>query len=167
MQVIGFDLDVREESVVIEEHRASSVVGHVKPFREELVVNRFNRFLQWKRNLILMEVSRLRSDRLSGGPMMCHFPAICCSIAPSFPRRSLWIPAFNAESLLYSSTDRRIAVEEILLSLMCRVFWRISFAGFCEGFSNVDRVSFQNSVEVCIHPRGKTISYEGDVFLIT
>ena len=35
-----------KKSVLIEEHCASSVVGHVEPVREELVVNVFNRFLQ-------------------------------------------------------------------------------------------------------------------------
>ena len=46
MKVDGFDLDIREESVLVEEHRASSVVGHVEPIREKLVVNMLNRFLQ-------------------------------------------------------------------------------------------------------------------------
>ena len=32
--------------VLVEEHGASSVVGHVEPVREELVVNILNRFLQ-------------------------------------------------------------------------------------------------------------------------
>ena len=34
------------------------------------------------------------------------------------------------------------------------------FAEFCEGLSNVDRMSFQISVEVCFHPRSKTVSYD-------
>ena len=38
VKVDGFDLDIREESVLVEEHRASSVVGHMEPVREELVV---------------------------------------------------------------------------------------------------------------------------------
>ena len=42
----GFDIDIGEESVLVEEHRAYSVVGHVEPVREELVVKVFNRFLQ-------------------------------------------------------------------------------------------------------------------------
>ena len=46
MKVDGLDLDIREESVLMEEHHASSVVGHVEPVREELVVNVFNRLLQ-------------------------------------------------------------------------------------------------------------------------
>ena len=49
------------------------------------------------------------------------------------------------------------------LEQVCRVFWRMLRG---EGLSIVGRMSFQNSVEVCFHPRGETVSYE-DVFLIT
>ena len=46
VKVSGFDLDIHEESVVVEEHCASSLLGHVKLVREKLVVNILNRFLQ-------------------------------------------------------------------------------------------------------------------------
>ena len=46
VKVDGFDIDVRKESVLVEQHCASSVVGHVEPVREELVIDLFNRFLQ-------------------------------------------------------------------------------------------------------------------------
>ena len=46
MKVNGFDLDIREESVLIEELCASSVKSYVEPVREELMVNTVNRFLQ-------------------------------------------------------------------------------------------------------------------------
>ena len=46
MKVDGFDLGIWEESVLIEEHCASSVVGHEEPVREKLMVNILDRFLQ-------------------------------------------------------------------------------------------------------------------------
>ena len=46
VKVNRFDLDIREEGVLVEYHRASSVVSHVEPVREELVVNILNRLLQ-------------------------------------------------------------------------------------------------------------------------
>ena len=42
----GFGLDVGKESVLIEQHRTPSIVSHVEPIREELVINVFDRFLQ-------------------------------------------------------------------------------------------------------------------------
>ena len=42
-----------------------------------------------------------------------------------------------------------------------------SFAEFCEGLLKVDSMSFQISVEVCFHPRSKTVANEGHVILIT
>ena len=42
----GCDLDIGEESVLVEEHCASCVVGHVEPVREKLVVNILNHFLK-------------------------------------------------------------------------------------------------------------------------
>ena len=39
VEVDGFDLDVKKEGVLVEQNRASSVVGHVETVREELVVN--------------------------------------------------------------------------------------------------------------------------------
>ena len=80
MEVDGFDCDIREESVLIEEYRASSVVGHVEPVREELVVNTFNRFLQ------------------------CDDMSLACDLflnsAFSSMSRS-WIPVVDAQPFLY------------------------------------------------------------------
>ena len=59
VKVDGLDLDIWEESVLIDEHCATSAVGHVEPVREELVIS----------NVI-----------------SCHLPAICFSTAPSLPR---------------------------------------------------------------------------------
>ena len=66
MKVDGCDIDIGKESVLVEKHCASSVVSHVEPVREELVVDILNCFLQ-------------RDD--------VPFPAICFSMAPSLPRR--------------------------------------------------------------------------------
>ena len=64
----------------IEELCASSVVGHVEPVREKLVVNILDRFLQW--------------DDM---PLACD---LLLSIAFSSTSGS-WIPVVDAESFLY------------------------------------------------------------------
>ena len=46
MKVDGFDIDVGVESVLVEENRATCVMGHVEAIREKLVVNIFGRLLQ-------------------------------------------------------------------------------------------------------------------------
>ena len=45
MEVKKLDFDIRVERVFVEQHRASSVVRHVEPIREKLVVNILNCFL--------------------------------------------------------------------------------------------------------------------------
>ena len=50
------------KSVFVEKHCASSEVGHVEPIREKLVVDTYS--------------------IASCSVMMCHFPAICFSMAP-------------------------------------------------------------------------------------
>ena len=42
MEVKKIDFDIRVEGVFVEQHRASSVVRHVEPIREKLVVNILN-----------------------------------------------------------------------------------------------------------------------------
>ena len=46
MEINGFDLDVREEGVLVEKHRATPSVSYVQPVREELVVQIFNLLVQ-------------------------------------------------------------------------------------------------------------------------
>ena len=46
MKVNGRDLDVREESIWIEQDGTTSMVCHVEACREELVIHVFNCFLQ-------------------------------------------------------------------------------------------------------------------------
>ena len=46
MKVHGLDVDVGVEGVLVVKNRASSVMNHVEPIRENLVVNIFNRLLQ-------------------------------------------------------------------------------------------------------------------------
>ena len=78
VKVDGFDLYIREETVLIEEHCASSVVGLVEPVREKLVVNILNRFLQ--------------CDDM---PLACN---LLLKSAISSTSGS-WIPVVDAESL--------------------------------------------------------------------
>ena len=58
MKVDRFDVDVRVEGVLIEENRAARIVGHVKTFLKNIVINIIRRFLQgnnmpFPRNLFL------------------------------------------------------------------------------------------------------------------
>ena len=46
MQVIGPDLNVGVEGVLVEENRASSVVGHVEPTSKNVMVDIFRCLLQ-------------------------------------------------------------------------------------------------------------------------
>ena len=46
VKVDGFDLDVRKESVLVEQYYTPSIMGHVEPICEKLVVNIINRLLQ-------------------------------------------------------------------------------------------------------------------------
>ena len=39
MKVTGFDVDIGEEGVLVEENRASSVMGHVEPTSEDVMVD--------------------------------------------------------------------------------------------------------------------------------
>ena len=46
MEVNGLDFDIRAEGVLVEKHRASSVVGNMEPVCEEFMVHTSNRLLQ-------------------------------------------------------------------------------------------------------------------------
>ena len=46
MKVDRFDIDVGVEGVLIEEDRAACIVGHVKSFLKNIVINKVRRFLQ-------------------------------------------------------------------------------------------------------------------------
>ena len=46
VEVNGLDLDVREEGVLVEKHRATSVVSNMEPVCEEFMVHMINRLLR-------------------------------------------------------------------------------------------------------------------------
>ena len=46
MKVDRFDTDVRVEGVLVEENRAARIVGHVKSFLQNIVINTVRCFLQ-------------------------------------------------------------------------------------------------------------------------
>ena len=68
MKANGRELDVRKESILVEQDRTSSPVCHVEAIRQKLVLKVFNCFLQ--------------GDDVP-------LPRNMFSIAPSFPRRVL------------------------------------------------------------------------------
>ena len=73
----GFDFDVGKEGVIVEQYSTSSVVGHVEPVREKLVVNILNRCDDMPLACILL----LNSDFSSTS--------------------GSWIPVVDAELFLY------------------------------------------------------------------
>ena len=117
----------------------------MEPIREKLVVNILNRFLQ--------------GDDV---PFSCNL--FLDSALSSTPRS--WIPVVAAQPFLYGWPVGHAAVEVTFLS-RCVVPSDRCFAIFREGLSNIDHVSYQNSAEVCFHPRSKTVLNEGNVFLKT
>ena len=78
--VDGFDFHVRKESVPVEQHCAPSMMGHVEPTREKLVVNILDRFL-------LCDDMPLACDLLLDGAFS--------STSES------WVPVVDAEPFLY------------------------------------------------------------------
>ena len=61
MKVHRYDIDVRVEGVLIEENRAARIVGHVKSFLKNIVINIVRRFLQGDEVPLLQEfVSQMR-----------------------------------------------------------------------------------------------------------
>ena len=46
MTVNGFDVDIGVEGVLVEENRASSVMGHVEPYSKNVMVDILRCFLQ-------------------------------------------------------------------------------------------------------------------------
>ena len=120
MEVNRLDFNIRVEGVFVEEHRASSVVGHVEPVREKLVVNIVNRLLQ------------------------CDDVPLACELllkSTFFSTSRSWIPVADAESFLHRRTIRHVVVEVILLR-RCIVSSSGCFAEFCDGLLNINHMSF-------------------------
>ena len=94
MEVNGFDVDVRVESVFVEKHRAASVVGHMEPVGEEFMIYKINRLLQ--------------GDNV---PFSCNLFFNCAFFAALMP----WIPVVDAQSLLNVGARRHVGIKEIFL----------------------------------------------------
>ena len=115
VKVDGFDFDVGKESVLVEKYCASSVVGHVEPVREELVVDIINRLLQ-----------------SNDVPFPCDL-----LLDSAFSSTSgSWVPVVVAESFLYSGAVRHVDVEVIFL-IGSILFSGRCFAEFCVSLPNV------------------------------
>ena len=52
------------------------------------------------------------------------------------------------------------------LEQVCRPFEKM-LHDIPRGLSDINHMSFQSSVRVCLHPRSKTVTDEGNVFLET
>ena len=85
MKVGGLDIDVGVEGVLVEENRATCVMGHVEAIREKLVVNVVGRFLQG-----------------NDMPPSCNLLFEGIFFSPTGSR----VPAVDAESPLHNRTGR-------------------------------------------------------------
>ena len=86
MKLEGLDINVRVEGVLVEENRATCVMGHVEAIREKLVVN-------------------IYSDA-SCKVMICHLPAILLFEGIFFSPTGSRVPVVDAESPLHNRTGR-------------------------------------------------------------
>ena len=75
MRVDGLDINVGIEGVLVEENRATCVMGHVEAIREKLVVNTFGRLLQSNDNATFLQLVVRRhllfSDGVQGSSSRC------------------------------------------------------------------------------------------------
>ena len=113
----------------------------MEPVREKLVVNILNCFLQ-------------RDD--------VPFPRNLLLNSAFYSTSRSRIPVVDAVSFLYSGAVGQAVVEVIFLRRDVTSSGGC-FAERCTCLSNVDRVTFRNSVEICFQPRSKTIAYERDI----
>ena len=90
MKVNGLDVNIGAEGVLVEQHRASTEIGHVEPICKNVMID------------ILDASCRV---------MTCHLPAFCYAKAFSFPRRG---PGFQLYIL------RRFCTGERLDILLCK-----------------------------------------------
>ena len=85
MKVNRPDFDIRVEGVFVEEHRASSVVGHVEPICQNIMVDILNCFLK------------------------CDDVPLACDLflkSTFFSTSRFWIPVVDAESLFAQVNDK-------------------------------------------------------------
>ena len=113
VEVDGFDIDVKEEGLLIENHCASSIVGHVEPVREKLVVNILNRFLQ------------------------CDDMPLACDLllGSAFSSTSgSWVPAVEL-SLFCTGERLGTLLSKLILLIRCIMFfWQMLRGILREGF---------------------------------
>ena len=92
VEVHGLDLDVREEGVLVEKHRATSVVSNMEPVCEEFMIHIINRLLQ--------------GDNVS---LSCNWFFNCALFSTS----RTWIPVVFARPLLNGRAVWHVGIKEI------------------------------------------------------
>ena len=135
MKVNGLDVNIGVEGVLVVENRASSVMSHVEPICKNVMIDILNRVLQGD-----------------------DVPLACDLFLKSIflPTQGSWIPVVDAESLLHRRTIRHILVEALRLRRYIMSPFRC-LAKFCDGFLNIDHVSYKGSIRVCFHPRSGSV----------
>ena len=90
MKVDGLDINVGVKGVLVEENRATCVMGHVEAIREKLVVNVVRRLLQG-----------------NDMPLSCNLLFESIFFSPTGWR----VPVVDAKSLLHKRTGRKAFLE--------------------------------------------------------
>ena len=137
---VNVEVDIGEESVLLEDHRI---------------------LLSGSRGTCSGEARGQHTQSLPE-VMTCHFPCNLLLDSAFSSTSGSWLPVVDAEPFLYRRTVGLTVVETIVLIKNIIMFygrWEL-----CMCFSNVNNVPFQDSFKVCLHPRGTAISCEGDVF---
>ena len=122
MKVYGFDVDIGVEGVLVEENRATCVMGHVEAIREKLVVNILGRLLQG-----------------NDMPLSCNLLFEGILFHPTGSR----IPVVDAESPLHNRTGRKAfsGTFEVRIGSVSSI---ICLAKFCGSLLNVHHVLDQD-----------------------
>ena len=115
MKVHGLDINVGVKGVLVEENRATCVMGHVEANREKLAVNILGRLLQG-----------------NGMPLSCNLLFEGIFFSPTGSR----VPVVDAGSPLHSRTGRQAFSGTVHVRRGC-VFSFICFAKFSCSLFNV------------------------------
>ena len=87
--------------------------------------------------------------------MMCHFPAMCLSTAPSCPRRGPGFQFTNTEPRLFSRSVGHVFIEVISLE-SSRVFLGWCLTELCIGTRHISNMTPESGLRVRLYPGRKT-----------
>ena len=135
MKVDRLDIDVGVEGVLVEENRATCVMGHVEAIREKLVVNIFGHLLQG-----------------NDMPPSCNVLFEGIFFSPTGSR----VPVVDAESPLHNRTGRKAFTGTVHVR-RCSMFSFRCLAKFCCSLLNFHHMLDQDFVVAQFGPLSKKI----------